>query len=99
MTASSRTKKIVRSSEVPVFSRKSDLIKDLCLYFGADQYISGALGRQYLQEDAFTLAGISVEFQEYKHPEYAQLWGAFIPGMSIVDLWMNTGDYRIITGA
>jgi hypothetical protein len=92
------TKKILRSSEVPVTSRKSDLVKDLCMHFGADRYISGTLGRQYLQEDEFTRSGIAVEFQEYRHPVYPQLWGAFLPGMSIVDLWMNTGDYRLVTG-
>ena len=91
-------KRIVRSSELPITSKKSDLILDLCRYFQADRYISGALGRNYLEEVRFKEAGISIEYQDYQHPVYPQLWGEFLPYMSIVDFWMNTQAYWLITG-
>jgi hypothetical protein len=90
--------KIIRSSQLPVHSKKSDLILDLCKYFGAGHYISGILGESYLQEKDFQNAGISIEYQHYEHPRYHQLWGEFIPNLSIMDFWMNSDDYWLITG-
>lgn len=91
-------KKVVRSSNLPVTSKKSDLILDLCRHFGADHYLSGSLGRNYLDEDKFQQAGIKIEYQDYQHPVYPQLWGDFIPYMSIIDFIMNTDNYWLITG-
>lgn len=91
-------KKIVRSSQTSIKSRKSDLILDLCKYFGADYYISGAFGKNYLKEEDFKRNKITIEYQNYQHPIYPQLWGDFIPNLCIVDFWMNTDKYWLITG-
>lgn len=85
------TTRVIRSSELSIEGSKSDLILNLCRSFGATRYISGALGRGYLVEEDFAAAGIAVEYQDYVHPTYTQLWGDFVPYMSIVDLWMNCG--------
>ena len=81
--------RIVRSSELAIDSAKSDLVLDLCKHFGADHYISGALGRNYLQEADFEAADIRIEYQDYKSPTYAQLWGEFEPNLAVLDAWMN----------
>jgi hypothetical protein len=91
-------RKIVRSSQLPVRSKKSDLVLNLCEYFGADQYLSGALGRNYLNEADFHQAGITLKYQQYQHPVYPQLWGDFFPFMGIIDFWMNTQEYSLISG-
>lgn len=91
--------KIVRLSELPIQSKKSQLILDLCRYFHADQYISGALGKDYLQESDFENMGISISYQDYKTVEYPQLWDSeFLPYMSILDFLMNTKNYDLIRG-
>ena len=82
---------MVRSSGLPVTSKKSELVLDLCRHFGADRYVSGTLGRNYLDEGSFVAAGIRVEYQDFQHPVYPQLWNDFEPYMSIVDYWMNCG--------
>jgi len=82
---------VVRSSALPVHSKKSDLVLDLCRHFGADHYVSGTLGRNYLDEASFAAAGIKIEYQNFQHPVYPQLWNNFEPYMSIVDYWMNCG--------
>ncbi|MBF0282754.1 MAG: WbqC family protein [Zetaproteobacteria bacterium] len=84
--------RIVRASNLPVNSKKSDLVLDLCKHLGASWYLSGALGRDYLDEDAFSDAAVDVEYQDFRHPVYPQLWGDFEPYLSIVDYWMNCGD-------
>ncbi len=81
--------RVVRSSELPVSSAKSDLNLDLCQFFGAQQYLSGAQGRAYLIEKDFSNAGIEIEYQDFQSPIYPQLWGTFVPNMSVVDLLFN----------
>ena len=36
--------------------------------------------------------GIEVIFQDYRHPEYEQLFGDFEANMSVIDLILNHGD-------
>lgn len=71
---------------------KSALVLDMCRQVGASQYIFGAQGRDYADLAAFTEAGVKAHFQDYRHPAYPQLHGAFEPYLSIVDLLFNCGD-------
>lgn len=80
---------IVRASSLPEMGKKSDLILNFCRYFGARRYISGRLGRDYLNESDFRQSSIDIEYQDYRHPLYPQLHGDFVPNLSIVDFWMN----------
>jgi hypothetical protein len=82
---------IYRSSQLPIEARKSELVLSMCQHFGADEYLSGALGRDYLDEAAFARAGINIEYQDYPHPQYPQLWGGFEARLSVVDAWLNCG--------
>jgi len=91
--------RIVRASELPMVGAKSDLILQLCRHLGATRYLSGALGRDYLVESEFAAANIAIEYQDYVHPRYPQLWGEFLPNLSIVDLWMNCGPRGIEFGS
>lgn len=91
------SKKIIRSSTLSISARKSDLILELCKQFKADHYISGIHGKDYLDTKKFLDEGITVEFQEYKHPIYPQLYGEFLPFMGIVDFCMNTDETNLIT--
>jgi len=84
--------KIIRASDIPVNEKKSDLILSLCRYVGANIYLSGPMGRYYLKEDDFIEKGIQIKYYNYVHPVYYQLYGNFIPDLSIVDYWMNCSD-------
>jgi WbqC-like protein family len=84
--------KVARLSDIGLTSKKSDLVLDICKYFSADHYLSGAMGREYLNEDDFSSAGISVEYQNFIHPTYPQKWGDFEPYMCIIDYLMNCGS-------
>lgn len=88
---------IVKSSKLNIKTKKSDLIFDLCLCYESNRYISGTLGRNYLDENKFKDAKIEIIYQNYKHPAYNQLWGNFLPYMSILDFWMNSYDYSLIS--
>jgi len=87
--------RIVRSSELPISSSKSDLVLALCKHFGARRYLSGEQGRDYLVESQFDEAGIAIEYQSFRSPIYFQLWGDFIPNLGILDWWMNTDRFPL----
>ncbi len=90
--------KVLKSSQLPTQCKKSDLILDLCLKLGATQYLAGSLGRNYLEESAFDEHSIRIDYQDYRHPIYPQLFGEFVPNLSIVDFWMNTRQSSLIYG-
>jgi hypothetical protein len=69
-------------------------------HFGADVYLAGGGGRDYMDLDQYERNGIKVLFQEYHHPVYEQRFGAFEPFMSVLDLLFNHGpdSLRILRG-
>lgn len=64
---------------------------DLCKQVEGDIYLSGKDGAKYMDLDIFEKEGIKIIFQDYKHPQYPQLFGSFEPYMSILDLLFNCG--------
>ena len=80
---------VVRASVLPIHGYKSDLVLALCQHLGATTYLSGPLGRNYLQEDEFERAGIEVRYHQYAHPTYQQLHGEFVPQLAAADYWLN----------
>ncbi len=83
--------KVVRASDYNFQGAKSDLVLDMCKQLRATEYIFGSQGRDYADVAAFDAAGIKVSFQNYKHPEYPQLHGPFVPNMGAIDLLFNVG--------
>ncbi|MBS2966139.1 WbqC family protein [Actinocrinis puniceicyclus] len=81
----------VLASEVGWQGRKSRLVLDHCRRTAGSVYVSGINGRDYLIESEFRDAGISVVYQNYRGPAYPQLWGEFVPDLSVVDLLFNVG--------
>lgn len=80
------------SSDLGVNGLKSDLILDICEKAGADVYIAGPSGRDYLDMDSFAQKGIQVVFNDYHHPEYPQRrTEEFVSHLSGLDLFMNVG--------
>lgn len=83
---------IVRATDYDFAGKKSDLVLDMCLELGASDYVFGSQGRNYADVEKFLRAGVKPYFQEYQHPQYRQLHGAFEPYMSVIDLLFNEGS-------
>jgi hypothetical protein len=83
---------IIKASEYSFNGFGSDLVLDMCIKMGADNYIFGEQGKNYADVDAFKEKKIKVEFQNYTHPIYHQVGRPFLPYMSIVDLLFNEGE-------
>ena len=58
---------------------------------GGQQFLEGAAGRDYIQEDILERSGVGVVYQDYRHPTYPQRFGPFVPFLSVVDLLFNCG--------
>ena len=81
--------KIYRATEIGVQGAKTDLLVDICRAVGADKYIAGKSGEDYLEMKKFH---IPVEIQHFKHPVYTQYGKTeFTPYMSVIDALFNVG--------
>jgi hypothetical protein len=69
----------------------TELNLSLCQDAGADVYLSGISGKDYLDESQFKAAGIAVRYQEFHHPIYTQRFEGFVPRLSSLDLLLNHG--------
>jgi hypothetical protein len=84
-------KNIVRSSTLSLKEDKIDRLINICNLYGAETFYEGASGKNYIDEKRFSDHGIKLEYQNYRHPVYRQLYGDFVPYLSVVDLLFNHG--------
>ena len=82
---------IREAAPLAVEGKGGELLCNICQSLGADTYLSGAFGKEYLDEGLFTDHEIKVVYQEFFHPEYKQVFSPFIPNMSAIDLLFNYG--------
>lgn len=84
--------KISNSWEYLLAEGRSARIASLCEQARATSYISGPAAKDYMDEAEFSKRNISIEWFNYDgYPEYPQLWGEFVHGVSILDLLFNCG--------
>ncbi len=85
--------KFITASDLGDITEDRDLrLIEIVKKVGGDIYLAGGGGRDYMDLEVYKKAGVGVEFQEFSHPEYPQLFGEFLPNLSVVDLIFNTGE-------
>lgn len=83
--------KFATSSELNLEGDRLERLLKICTKFGADRYLTGESAKDYMDEGVFSSHGVEVEYQNYRHPVYPQLYGEFISHLSVVDLLFNCG--------
>ncbi|MFH1096297.1 MAG: WbqC family protein [Candidatus Desantisbacteria bacterium] len=83
--------RICEVAEIAAEGNSTELLSNICQSLVADTYLSGAFGKEYLEEGLFTDHKIKVAYQDFFHPEYKQVFSPFIPNMSAIDLLFNYG--------
>ncbi len=64
----------------------------LCQQVGADRYVTGAAGLNYLEVERFHTEGIAIDVIEYDHyPIYSQVSDQFRHDVSVLDLLASVG--------
>ena len=83
---------LLRSSQLQLSGKREHRLVAICEARGAGTYISPTGSQDYLDgSDAFQRAGIELFYNDYAHPAYPQLHGAFMSHLSAVDLLLNCG--------
>jgi hypothetical protein len=82
---------VVLSSEIGVVGQSTAKLVNLLEAVGGTHYVTGTGARDYLDENAFNDRGIALEWVTFDHPEYTQLHGDFVPGLSCMDAMFNCG--------
>jgi hypothetical protein len=86
------TTRISNSWDYELLPGKTERLANLCRQAGGQEYVSGPSAKDYIDEQVFAEAGIQLTWFDYAgYPEYPQLWGDFVHGVSIVDLLFNCG--------
>ena len=84
--------RFMRSSEIPgINGQKTDRLIQILQVVGGTHYISGPSARDYIEQEKFDTADITLEYMEYNYPEYPQLYPPFDPYVSILDLLFMAG--------
>ena len=80
------------SSSLNITTTSTQRLVDLVSTVGGSEYIYGQGGIKYQDNDLFTNHGLDCKQVDFHHPIYSQLWGEFIPGLSIIDFLMMEGS-------
>jgi len=84
------------ASQLHVTGEATERLVNLIKAVGGDAYYSGAYALDvYLDEAQLKDAGIDLVLQEWRAPVYPQLYGEFIPDLSIIDLLFNCGPQSL----
>lgn len=88
---------VVRASGLGRGGKRTELLANICQELGATQYVSPIGSAEYLLNEMRILTNCNVDtvFQNYKHPEYRQLFPPFVAFASVLDLILNEGDRSI----
>lgn len=89
--------RLIRASELAVTRSSlsgSEALIGIITELGGTQYISGKGpgSLRYVEPRDFAAAGIELLEYRFDSPTYQQLWGEFVPDLSIVDMLANCGD-------
>lgn len=79
------------SQEFELKGDKRERPMDLLLKLGATSYLTGPNTESYTDLDLFRINNIDLEFKSYDYESYQQLWGRFLPEVSVLDLLFNMG--------
>ncbi len=81
----------IRSSDYNNDLKSTERLIDFMSKLNGDIYITGHGARNYLNHELFEKNNIKVEYMNYEHIPYPQLYGDFNQYVSILDLIANIG--------
>ena len=83
---------VIKESELNINGNSTDRLVNISKKIGAETYVSGIGGKEYMNEKLFETNNIKIEYQNFECPIYKQVFNSeFIPNLSIIDLLFNIG--------
>ncbi|MDP3883018.1 MAG: WbqC family protein [Candidatus Staskawiczbacteria bacterium] len=87
--------KIIFSSNLDLKDKnmaKTEKVINLCKHLSITHLYDAHGAKDILDKPLFEKEDIVIDFQDFQHPKYQQLWGGFIPYLSAIDLLFNMGE-------
>ncbi|MDP9127549.1 MAG: WbqC family protein [Pseudomonadota bacterium] len=78
-------------SEFKLSGTKTTKLVQILRACAGHDYLSGPAAKAYLDQDMFMRAGLGLAWKGYEYAPYPQLWGAFEPQVTALDLLFNCG--------
>ncbi len=82
---------IIKESDLSIDGKSTEKLVNICKELGAQKYISGPGGKNYLDEKLFFDNKIKLEYQSFFNKPYPQNSKTFVPNLSIIDMLANIG--------
>lgn len=82
---------VVRSSDLNLTGRSTEMLGQMCATVGAATIVTGEGATDYLDVDTLARYGVTHQLSRFKHPQYPQRRRPFMPDMSILDMLFNCG--------
>ena len=86
---------LILLSDLGIEEKEPILTMSICKRLKADKFLAQKSARKYLDMELFQREGIEPCFFLPGVPVYPQLWGEFIPNLSIFDLMFNCGPKTV----
>jgi len=86
--------RVVRANELALDATDpTGRLVEICVALGANRYIAGRGGGNYMDVAQFAQAGIEIVWQDFDFNgvEYPQMGKTFVPGLSLIDCLFNIG--------
>jgi hypothetical protein len=85
--------KIVSSSELNgIEGESTGRLVSICKHLGGTKYLAGLGAKKYQEDELFNSNHIEIINTPFKYPSYTQLWGEFVPNLSVLDIMFNCGE-------
>jgi len=82
---------LLLQSDLGITGKGTDLLICICKHMKAKDYLAFSAAKKYLDLEKMKKNGFQVNFVNFHPPVYPQLWGNFIPNLSVLDLLLNCG--------
>lgn len=83
--------KFVKSSDLNLSQSSTELLVEIVKAVGGSTYVCGGGAKGYQDDSLFAKNRITLEYQNFSHPEYLQFGDEFLPGLSVIDALMHLG--------
>jgi hypothetical protein len=87
--------KLIFKSKLNIYSKKENMIKDICELRGCSEYISPMASKEYLNLLKIENLKFKIYYYEFKSTPYLVNKGTFLPQLSCIDLIFLKGEESI----
>ncbi|MBN1425583.1 WbqC family protein [Candidatus Fermentibacteria bacterium] len=86
------TVQMILQSEMGIEGTGSSLLADLIRHVGADEIVVPGGAEKHLDDTVLRHAGARLRLIQTRPPTYPQLWGPFLPDLSVLDILFTCGS-------